>query len=102
MKKKFSLLTYVKLVLLIFLYFYLFVYSSYSLWKGIQEDKELMAPLLGLVFCIAIGAYILIGKNGKPNPLDRKVGVPAIVTVIILFFAMVGILYWYSGAIGLR
>ncbi|MFA6493370.1 MAG: hypothetical protein WCV58_04485 [Patescibacteria group bacterium] len=97
MKKKISTITYVKLAVLIFLYFYLFIYSIYSLF---QKGKDLMNPLFGIVVCLAIAAYVLVGKfTKKPNPLDKKVSTIAIVAVILLFIAIIGFIFWYANAI---
>lgn len=96
MKKEFSIITYTKTILLIILYFYLFIHSAFSLKNSIQNGKDLINPLFGLLFCLVIAVYVLIGKKGKSNPLDKKVSPFAIAAVIILFFATVGFIYWYG------
>lgn len=95
-KKKFSHVTYVKVVLFVVLYFYLFISSAYQSLTKLQNDEDAMSPLIILVFCLAIAAYVILGKRGKTNPLDKKISPYIIALVLILFFTFVGLLYWYT------
>jgi Mn2+/Fe2+ NRAMP family transporter len=101
MTQKFPPKTYFKLGLLIVLYFYALIHSIILLIQRIQSHKDLMEPLLWLVFCLIFPTYAIVGRiagqpKGNPNPLDKKMSPITIAALLILIAALLGWVVYYA------